>query len=65
MPHIAEALIDADLSDLERLVIQPPLVSPGRLTDGTYILTPDIPAIQAAVKEMVTVPPPAPEPAPD
>jgi hypothetical protein len=54
MPHIAEALIDADLSDLERLVIQPPLVRPGILTDGTYILTPDIPSIQAAVQAMVT-----------
>jgi LCP family protein required for cell wall assembly len=54
MPHIAEALLDADLSDLERIVIQPPLVRPDVLTDGTFVLVPDIPAIQAAVEAMVT-----------
>lgn len=54
MPHIARALLDADLSDIERLVIQPPLVEPGILTDGTFILSPDIDAIQAAVHELVT-----------
>lgn len=53
MPHIAKALLDADLGGLERLVIQPPLVRPGNLTDGTYILTPDIETIQAAVDQMV------------
>jgi LCP family protein required for cell wall assembly len=62
MPHIAKALLDADLADLERLVIQPPLVQPGRLTDGTYILSPDMAAIQAAVQDLVskkTAPTPA------
>jgi LCP family protein required for cell wall assembly len=54
MPRIAEALADADLSQLERLVIQPPLVRSGFLTDGTYILTPDMPAIQAAVDAILT-----------
>ena len=57
MPHIARALLDADLADLERLVIQPPLVQPGILTDGTYILTPDIVSIQAAVDQMVNARP--------
>jgi LCP family protein required for cell wall assembly len=57
MPHIAKALLDADLADLERLVIQPPLVQPGILTDGTYILTPDIVSIQAAVDQMVNARP--------
>ncbi len=56
MPHVARALLDADLDGLERLVIQPPLVQPGRLTDGTYILAPDIPAIQAAVDEILLAP---------
>jgi LCP family protein required for cell wall assembly len=54
MPRIAEALLDADLSQLERLVIQPPLVRSGFLTDGTYILNPDIGAIQAAVDAILT-----------
>ena len=55
MPHIAHALLDADLSKIDRLVIQPPLVQSGFLTDGTYILTPDIPGIRAAVHHLVTV----------
>jgi LCP family protein required for cell wall assembly len=54
MPRIAEALLDADLSQLERLVIQPPLVRSGFLADGTYILDPDMPAIQAAVDAILT-----------
>jgi anionic cell wall polymer biosynthesis LytR-Cps2A-Psr (LCP) family protein len=54
MPRIAEALLDADLTQLERLVIQPPLVRSGFLTDGTYILNPDIGAIQAAVDAILT-----------
>jgi hypothetical protein len=55
MPHVARALLDADLSEIERLVIQPPLVQPGILTDGTFILTPDIDAIRAAVHRLVAV----------
>jgi LCP family protein required for cell wall assembly len=54
MPRIAEALLDADLTQLERLVIQPPLVRSGFLTDGTYVLNPDIGAIQAAVDAILT-----------
>jgi LCP family protein required for cell wall assembly len=55
MPHVARALLDADLTDIHRLVIQPPLVSPGFLTDGTYILSPDIAGIQAAVQGVLSV----------
>ena len=54
MPHIARAMLDADLSEIERLVIEPPLVQPGNLTDGTYILSPDIDAIRAAVDDLLT-----------
>jgi LCP family protein required for cell wall assembly len=53
MPHVARALLDADLTTIDRLVIQPPYVQSGFLTDGTYILTPDIAAIQAAVHQLL------------
>lgn len=55
MPHIARALLDADLSEIERLVIEPPLVEPGTLTDGTFILIPDLDGIRTAVHRLVTV----------
>lgn len=63
LPHLARAMLEADLSDIHRLVIDPPLVQPDSLTDGTYILIPDIDAIRAAVNELLTaqqahVPPP-------
>ncbi|HEX9738528.1 MAG TPA: LCP family protein [Candidatus Limnocylindria bacterium] len=54
LPHLARALLDGDLSQIDRLVIQPPYVASGRLSDGTYILTPDIEAIHAAVHDMLT-----------
>jgi LCP family protein required for cell wall assembly len=63
MPHIAYALMEADLSNIERLVIQPPLVTAGR-AGGAFILIPDIPAIQAQVDALVTDPT-APEPPSD
>ena len=53
MPYLAQMLEEADLSGADRLVIQHPLAYTG-LTDGTYILVPDIPAIQAAVADMLT-----------
>jgi hypothetical protein len=53
MPHVAHALVEADLTSIDRLVIQPPLVNSGWLTDGTYILNPDFPAIQAAVQQLL------------
>ncbi len=63
MPHVAHALLDADLSDIERLVIQPPLVQSGFLTDGTYILSPDFDAIRSAVDRLMVEPSgPAPPP---
>jgi LCP family protein required for cell wall assembly len=63
LPHIAQALQRADLSNIERLVIEHPLVRNDTLTDGTYILIPDIDAIRAAVRELITFQPGAtPEP---
>src|SRR3546814_5676068 len=53
LPHLARALLDADLSQIDRLVIQPPYVVSGRLSDGTYILTPDIEAIQRSEERRV------------
>lgn len=63
LPHLARAMLDADLSDIHRLVIDRPLVQADSLTDGTYILIPDIHAIRAAVHELLSaqrvhVPPP-------
>ena len=52
MPYLAQMLQKADLSSAERLVIQYPLAYADNLTDGTYILVPDIPAIQAAVADL-------------
>ena len=57
LPNLARALQDADPSAIDRLVIQYPLAHSDTLTDGTYILVPDIPAIQAAVHEMLTFQP--------
>jgi LCP family protein required for cell wall assembly len=54
LPHLARAMLDADLSDIQRLVIDRPLVQSDTLTDGTYVLIPDIEAIQAAVHDMLT-----------
>ena len=54
LPHLARAMLDADLSDIERLVIDRPLVQSDTLTDGTYVLIPDLEAIQAAVHDMLT-----------
>ena len=55
MPHIARAMLDADLTDIKRLVIQSPMVHSGRAGDGAYILLPDIDAIRAAVRAMLAV----------
>ncbi|MGH2463700.1 MAG: LCP family protein [Candidatus Limnocylindria bacterium] len=64
LPHLARALLDADLSEIDRLVIQPPFVSSARLSDGTFILVPDIEAIRAAVHDMLAREQ-GPAPAPD
>jgi len=64
VPYLARMLEKADLSTVERLVIQYPLAYSDNLTDGTYILIPDIAAIQAAVEAMLTVES-GPTPAPD
>jgi LCP family protein required for cell wall assembly len=55
MPHIARALLDEDLANIDRLVIQPPLVESGFLTDGTFVLIPDIDAIRASVHQLLAV----------
>ena len=54
LPHLARAMLDADLSNIQRLVIERPLVYSDTLTDGTYVLIPDVEAIQAAVHDMLT-----------
>ena len=54
LPHLSSAMLDADLSDIHRLVIDRPLVQSDTLTDGTYVLVPDVEAIRAAVHDMLT-----------
>jgi LCP family protein required for cell wall assembly len=54
LPHLSRAMLDADLSDIHRLVIDRPLVQSDTLTDGTYVLVPDAEAIRAAVHDMLT-----------
>jgi LCP family protein required for cell wall assembly len=54
LPHLARAMLDADLSNIQRLVIERPLVYSDTLTDGTYVLIPDVEAIQAAVHDIIT-----------
>jgi len=54
LPHLARAMLDADLSNIQRLVIARPLVYSDTLTDGTYVLIPDVGAIQAAVHDMLS-----------
>jgi LCP family protein required for cell wall assembly len=64
LPHMAHTFLEADLTDIERLVIQRPLVQARILGDGTYVLIPDVAGIQAAVHELLTVeagPTPPPE----
>lgn len=63
LPHLTRAMLDADLSDIHRLVIDRPLVQSDTLTDGTYVLIPDIDSIRAAVRDLLSaqrahVPPP-------
>lgn len=55
LPHVARALLDADLSHIQRLVIERPLVYSDTLTDGTYVLIPDLEAIRAAVHDLLSV----------
>lgn len=55
LPHLARALLDADLSSIDRLVIERPLVYSDTLTDGTYVLIPDVQAIRAAVDDVLSV----------
>lgn len=55
LPHLARALLDADLSHISRLVIERPLVYSDTLTDGTYVLIPDVQAIRAAVHDVLSV----------
>jgi hypothetical protein len=54
LPHVARALLDADLSHIQRLVIERPLVYSDTLTDGTYVLIPDLEAIRAAVHDLLS-----------
>jgi LCP family protein required for cell wall assembly len=41
IPQLAQAIQDADMTRLERAVIEPPLVEPATADDGAYILLPD------------------------
>jgi len=45
--HLAQAVQDADLDNVQKAVIQPPLVTPATGPGGAYILVPDFSAILA------------------
>ncbi len=47
IPKLAQAVQDADLSNVQQAVIQPPLVTPATGPGGAYILVPDFAAILA------------------
>lgn len=51
LPALAQAVQDADMSQVERAVIQPPLVTPESDPVAGYILHPDLEAIRALVRE--------------
>jgi LCP family protein required for cell wall assembly len=53
LPEMAAALQEADLSSLERAVIQPPLVTPATASDGAYILIPDIEGIRELAADLL------------
>lgn len=47
IPVLAQAVQDANVANLQRAVIQPPIVRPATGPGGAYILVPDFPAILA------------------
>lgn len=53
IPALAQAVQDADMSRLERTVIQPPLVVPESHPTQGYILHPDLAAIRALVDDLL------------
>ena len=53
IPALAQAVQDADTSQLARAVIQPPLVQPENHPVAGYILHPDLVAIRALVSDIV------------
>ena len=53
IPHLAEAVQAADMSSLERAVIQPPLVTAVEDSAAGYVLYPDYDAIRALVDEFL------------
>jgi LCP family protein required for cell wall assembly len=53
IPQLAEAVQAADMSRLQRVVIQPPLVTPEEIPVAGYVLHPDLVAIRALVADIV------------
>ena len=54
-PHLAQAVQDADLSNIRKAVIQPPLVHSATGPGGAYILVPDFSAILALGQRLMGV----------
>jgi LCP family protein required for cell wall assembly len=53
IPELADAVQAADMSRLEHIVIQPPLVTPDEGSPAGYVLYPDVAAIKALVAEVL------------
>ena len=53
IPMLADAVQAADMSRLERVIIQPPLVTPEEIAVHGYVLHPDVKAIRALVDDIL------------
>jgi polyisoprenyl-teichoic acid--peptidoglycan teichoic acid transferase len=56
IPTLADAVQTADMSRLERVVIQPPLVTPEEIPVHGYVLHPDVDAIRDLVDDILGEP---------
>lgn len=62
---LAQAVQDADMSQLQQVVLQPPdYMSVDAHSAAGYILIPDLAAIRSAVDRIINPPPPTPPPTP-
>lgn len=69
VPALAQAVQDANIANLQRAVVEPPLVQPATGPGGAYILIPDFTAIRQLGQRLLgdtpaATPTPTPSPAP-
>ena len=54
IPALVRAVQDADIRNVEQIVLQPPdYVTPATGPDGAYILIPDVPAIRRLARDLI------------